>query len=165
MSTLTFRRTFRRWAIALGTALALHGGPPGAQVSILPTETASDVHVSWEVRNRFRLFRDEKDFNRHLAATSGRTILEAEQTLAQETDGRGWGRDMVTRLCVDGAGRILDTCVRDGVRESYLAPVDHPVTVRLTGPVPDGASCAWSFDSGEAAPQTLSAGCGADGNR
>ncbi len=159
------QRTFRRLvATGLLALLCLHGRPALAQISLLPTEVATDVSISWEVRNRFRLFRDEKDFNRHLAAESGRTILQAEQTLAQETDGRGWARDMVTRLCVDGAGRVLDTCVRDGVRESYLDPVDHRVTVRLTGAVPAGASCAWSFGNGQGAPQTLTVGCGEDVN-
>ncbi len=157
--------TFRRLAVAVFLAvLCLHGPPARAQLSILPSEVATDVSISWEVRNRFRLFRDEKDFNRHLAAESGRTILAAEQTLAQETDGRGWARDMVTRLCVDGAGRVLDTCVRDGVRESYLDPVDHRVTARLTGAVPADASCAWSFDNGQGPPQTLTLGCGEEVN-
>src|ERR1700757_5272285 len=101
-------------ALAFLVLPCLVGGPARAQLSILPNQVATDVGISWEVRNRFRLFRDEKDFDRHLAAESGRTILAAEQTLAQETDGRGWARDMVSRLCVDGAGRILDSCVRDG---------------------------------------------------
>ena len=164
MPNPSFRR-FRSFAAAGVVALlALHGAPARAQLSILPNEIATEVNVSWEVRNRFRLFRDEKDFNRHLAAESGRSVLSAEQTLAQETDGRGWARDMVTRLCVDGAGRVLDTCVRDGVRESYLTPVDHRVTVRLTGTVLTDAGCAWSFDNGEGQPQTVSAGCGEDVN-
>jgi hypothetical protein len=157
--------TFRRLAaFGLLALLCLYGRPALAQISLLPTEVATDVSISWEVRNRFRLFRDEKDFNRHLAAESGHTILQAEQTLAQETDGRGWARDMVTRLCVDGAGRVLDTCVRDGVRESYLDPVDHRVTVRLTGAVPPDARCAWTVDNGDGAPQTLTVGCGEDVN-
>src|SRR5262249_52614669 len=146
-------------------ALACVGAAPArAQLQILPNEIATDVTVSWEVKNRFRLFRDEKDFNRHLAAQSGRSILEAEQTLAQETDGRGWARDVVTRLCVDGAGRVLDTCLRDGVRESYLAPADHRVTVRLAGQVPADASCAWTFEGGQAPPQSLTASCREDVN-
>jgi hypothetical protein len=155
---------FRLVASSLLALLCLHAATARAQLSILPNEIATDVTVSWEVKNRFRLFRDEKDFNRHLAAESGRTVLEAEQTFAQETDGRGWARDMVTRLCLDGAGRVLDTCVRDGVRESYLAPVDHRVTARLTGAVPTDASCAWSFDNGEGPPQTVTASCGEDVN-
>ena len=155
---------FRLAASSLLALLCLSGAPARAQVQILPNEIATDVNVSWEVKNRFRLFRDERDFNRHLAAESGRTVLEAEQRLAQDTDGRGWARDMVTRLCVDGAGRALDTCVRDGVRESYLTPVDHRVAVRLTGPVPTDASCAWAFDNGDGPPQTVTAGCGEDVN-
>src|SRR6202158_5579817 len=159
MPNPTFRRLLRRLAaLGLLVVLCLPSRPAGAQLLILPNEVATGVTVSWEVKNRFRLFRDEKDFNRHLAATSGRGILAAEQTLAQETDGRGWARDMVTRLCADGAGRVLDTCVRDGVRESYLTPVDHRVAVRLTGTVPTDASCAWSFDNGEGAPQPLAIG-------
>jgi hypothetical protein len=156
--------TFRRSVLVVLALLCLHGPPARAQLSILPVEAATDVSITWEVRNRFRLFRDEKDFNRHLAAETGRTILEAEQTLARETDGRGWARDMVTRLCIDGAGHVLDTCVRDGVRESYLDPTDHRVTVRLAGAVPADASCAWSFDNGQGPPQTLTVGCGEDVN-
>jgi hypothetical protein len=155
---------FRLVASCLLALLCLHATPVRAQLQILPNEIATDVTVSWEVKNRFRLFRDEKDFNRHLAAESGRSILAAEQTFAQETDGRGWARDMVTRLCVDGAGRVVDTCVRDGVRESYLTPVDHRVAARLTGTVPADASCAWVFDDGEGPPRTVTAGCGDDVN-
>ncbi|HLH89823.1 MAG TPA: hypothetical protein VKX28_15330 [Xanthobacteraceae bacterium] len=147
-------------AMAFLALPCLLGGRAHAQLPITPPQVATDVSISWEVRNRFRLFRDEKDFNRHLAAESGTTILAAEQTLAQETDGRGWARDMVTRLCVDGSGHVLDSCMRDGVRESYLDPVDHRVTVRLTGAVPADASCAWSFDNGQGPPQTLDVGCG-----
>jgi lysophospholipase L1-like esterase len=151
---------FRRLAaLALLAVVALHDRPALAQLSLAPAEATTDMTISWEVRNRFRLFRDEKDFNRHVAATSGRSILAAEQALAQETEGRGWARDMVTRLCVDGAGRIVDTCMRDGARESYLDPVDHRVRVRLTGTVPAEANCDWTFDSHEGAPQAITASC------
>ena len=187
MRDLPFRPLAIRLAIGFVAALAMHlrlVGPVAAQLAPAPTppvqapavqappvqtapapvEQATDVTISWEVRNRFRLFRDEKDFNRHVAATSGHTILAAEQQLARDTDGRGWARDMVTRLCVDGAGRVLDTCVRDGIRESYLAPADHHVTARLAGAVPDQATCTWTFDTGDAAPQTLTASCREDIN-
>src|SRR5262245_35179978 len=154
-----------RLAASMLLALACVGAAPArAQLQILPNEIATDVTVSWEVKNRFRLFRDEKDFNRHLAAESGRSVLEAEQTFAQETDGRGWARDMVTRLCLDGAGRVVDTCLRDGLRESYLTPADHRVAARLSGTVPADASCAWSFDDGEGPARTVTAGCGEDVN-
>src|SRR5262245_46555532 len=139
---------FRPVATSL-LALACLAAPARAQLPILPNEIAADVTVTWEVKDRLRLVRDEKDFNRHLAAQSGRSVLEAEQALARESDGRGWARDMVTRLCVDGAGRAVDTCMRDGVRESYLTPSDHRVVARLAGAVPTDASCAWAFDSGD----------------
>ncbi len=155
-----------RFLAAIGAAMALAcvAAPAAAQLSLTPAEVATDVSVVWEVKNRFRLFRDERDFNRHLAVTSGRSILAAEQTLAQETGGRGWARDTVLRLCVDGAGRVVDNCVRDGVRESYLTPTDHRVTVKLTGQVPAGATCAWTFENGEGTPRAVSADCREDVN-
>jgi hypothetical protein len=64
---------------------------------------------------------------------------------------------MLARLCIDGAGRIADPCVRDGTGENYLAPTDHLVSVRLEGA--DGAPCAWGFDDGDRAPQTVDADC------
>jgi hypothetical protein len=158
------RSIIRRFLAMLGMAVAYGAAPAAAQLSLLPPETATDVSVVWEVKNRFRLFRDEKDFNRHLAVTSGRTILAAEETFEQETGGRGWARDMVLRLCVDGAGRVVETCTRDGVRESYLAPTEHRVTVKLAGQIPAGSSCAWAFDNGEGPPQTISVDCREDVN-
>ena len=47
-------------AIGVVAALSLHGAPAAAQLSIAPAENATDVTVTWEVRNRFRLFRDEE---------------------------------------------------------------------------------------------------------
>src|SRR3954453_17851327 len=58
---------------------------------------------------------------------------------------------MVNRLCIDLTGRVSEPCNRDNVRESYLTPTEHSVTVRLTGAVPVGAVCAWSFDDGDGA--------------
>ena len=64
----------------------------------------------------------------------------------------------MNRLCIDLAGRVSEPCTRDNVKESYLTPIDHPVTVRLTGPVPVGATCAWSFDDGDG-PQASTFDC------
>ena len=82
----------------------------------------------------------------------------AEQALEMQSDGRGWARNTVNRLCIDLAGRVSEPCTRDNVKESYLTPVDHPVVVRLTGPVPVGATCAWSFDDGDG-PQASTFDC------
>ena len=54
--------------------------------------------IEWEVKNRFRLFRSDADFQRHVAATRSDGVLAAERLLARETDGRGWARDTVERL-------------------------------------------------------------------
>ena len=107
------------------------------------------MQISWEVRNRFRLFREERDFLLHTDSARGRSILASEQALELQSDGRGWARNTVNRLCIDLTGRVNEPCTRDNVKESYLAPSEHPITVRLTGAVPVGATCAWSFDDGD----------------
>jgi lysophospholipase L1-like esterase len=131
-----------RWVPAQTAPAAVQGAPDNA------------MQISWEVRNRFRLFREERDFLLHAENAQGRSILASEQALELQSDGRGWARNMVSRLCIDLAGRISEPCIRDKVRESYLAAVDHPVTVRLTGEVPVGATCAWTFDDGEGPQQS-----------
>ena len=59
------------------------------------------MQISWEVRNRFRLFREERDFLLHTDGAHGRSILESEQALELQSDGRGWARNTVNRLCID----------------------------------------------------------------
>lgn len=135
--------------------------PSGVEPQIT-VEPATGVAVTWTVVNRFRLFRDQRDFRRHAEAAEGRTVLETEQMLAAAANGRGWAHDMVGRLCLDGIGQIADQCVRDGVRENYLNPADHSVEFRLTGVLPAGAACTWSFGpEGDAAPATTKAECDA----
>jgi lysophospholipase L1-like esterase len=136
----------------------------GALYSLVPTlanaQTSADapLQVSWEVRNRFRLFREERDFLLHAESNRGRSVLASEQALEVQGEGRGWARNMVNRLCIDLAGRVSEPCTRDNVKESYLTPADHPVVIRLTGPVPVGATCAWSLDDGDG-PQTSTFDC------
>jgi hypothetical protein len=140
-----------RWVSAQNAAAAAQGaaalGAPDAP-----------LQISWEVRNRFRLFREERDFLLHTESARGRSILASEQALELQSDGRGWARNTVNRLCIDLTGRVSEPCTRDNVKESYLTPVDHPITVRLTGPIPVGATCAWSFDDGEG-PQASTFDC------
>src|SRR5450755_1830933 len=126
-----------RWVAAQTAAAAALGAPD------------APLQITWEVRNRFRLFREERDFLLHADSAKGRSILASEQALELQSDGRGWARNTVNRLCIELSGRVGEACTRDGVKENYLAPADHPVTVRLAGPVPVGATCAWSFDDGD----------------
>jgi lysophospholipase L1-like esterase len=132
-----------------------------AALPALPTQraraqTAADaaLQISWEVRNRFRLFREERDFLLHAESARDRSVLASERALELQSDGRGWARNVVNRLCIDLSGRVNEPCTRDNVKESYLTPTDHPVTARLTGAVPVGAICAWSFDDGDGAQQS-----------
>jgi len=144
--------TVRRLTVCFMTLASISFADP-----TMAQPTAGELKMTWEVKNRFRLFREEKDFLLHVEAMRSRSVLEAEQMLAVQSDGRGWARNILTRLCIDGAGRIADPCVRDGTGENYLAPTDHLVSVRLEGA--DGAPCAWSFEDGERAPQTVNTDC------
>ena len=91
-------------------------------------------------------------------ARPGTASLASEQSLELRSDGRGWARNMVNRLCIDLQGRVNEPCTRDKVKENYLTPADHPVTIRLTGEVPVGATCGWSFDDGDG-PQASTFDC------
>lgn len=140
----------------LASALLMIGSlalcaPARAQLPSLQPSAAGEpqMQIAWEVRNRFRLFKEERDFREQAEAQSGLSVLAAEQALERQSEGRGWARNVVNRLCIDLAGRVNEPCSRDGVKESYLTPNDHPVTVRLTGAVPVGAVCAWTFDDGD----------------
>jgi len=148
-----------RWAAAQTTAApAAPMATPAAPVAA-PGPDDGSMQISWEVRNRFRLFREERDFKLFTESAQAGTILASEDMLEQQSDGRGWARNIVNRLCIDLTGRVGEACTRDNVKENYLAPADHPVTVRLTGQVPVGAICAWSFDDGGGPPRTSTIDC------
>ncbi len=121
---------------------------------VAQTTADAQLRISWEVRNRFRLFREERDFQLHVESERARGVLASERALELQSDGRGWARNMVNRLCIDLQGRVSEPCNRDNVKESYLTPIDHPIVVRLDGVVPVGATCAWSFDDGDGPQQS-----------
>jgi hypothetical protein len=130
--------------------------PPLARTS---PESASDApRIEWEVKNRFRLFRSDRDFERHVNAYRADGVLAAEHRLETDTGGRGWARTMVGSLCVDAVGNLTETCTRDGVAENYLAPDDHRISAVLANAPPE-ATCAWSFDDGERPPQQITLPC------
>src|SRR5258708_1288765 len=133
--------------------------PAGAPLQIQPPTVSQDLRIVWEVKNRFRLFRREADFLRQVAAQSLKTVLQAEQLMETETDGRGWASRVLSNLCVDPMGGVINTCERDGTRESYLAPVDHRVEMKVVG-AGAGTTCAWVFDEGDGQPRTYNGACG-----
>lgn len=148
------RLSLRLLIAAFGVAAAV----PFVQPAPVQAQAGAPLQISWEVRNRFRLFREERDFLFLADSLRDRSILSAEQGLSIQSDGRGWARNVVNRLCIDLAGRVNEPCTRDNVKESYLTPIDHPITVRLTGAAPVGATCTWSFDDGDG-PQTSTFDC------
>lgn len=148
MVVAVFRRSLLAAVVLAGMLAVWPVRPVSAQGA------APSLQISWEVRNRFRLFREERDFQLQLDALRNRTVLASEQMLGVQSDGRGWARNTVGRLCIDLAGRVSEPCTRDGVKESYLTPTEHPVTVRLSGEIPVGAVCAWTFDDGEGPRQS-----------
>jgi len=143
-------------AALLWTAPEVIPAQPAVAQTAPAADSASDtpMQISWEVRNRFRLFREERDFLLHTDSARGGSILASEQALELQSDGRGWARNTVNRLCIDLSGRVNEPCTRDNVKESYLTPADHPVTVRLSGQVPVGATCAWSLGDGDSPRQS-----------
>lgn len=141
------------------TCALLIAGPELATPARAQPAGEAEARIVWEVKNRFRLFRNEKDFQRHLAAYRADGVLAAEQRLARESDGRGWAREVVTRLCVDPTGALVETCERDGERELYLAPRDHRIGVIVAGAVPAGAVCTWSFADEESPAQHATGPC------
>jgi hypothetical protein len=141
--------------LAALTALTICAGPDFAAAQ----PGGDEMQIDWEVKNRFRLFRRDADFQHHVVANRTGSQLAAERWLSQATDGRGWAKDVVDHLCVDTAGNLLETCERDGERENYLVPQTHRVEVRLTGTVPADSTCNWSFDDGTIPPQQVNASC------
>jgi hypothetical protein len=115
------------------------------------------ARVVWEVKNRFRLFREEKDFLLHVDALRGQSIVESEYDLAEQSEGRGWARNTVGRLCIDTAGTIAESCNRDGVRENYLSPAEYRVGVSVAGA--GGSICAWHFERGDGSVRELRSIC------
>lgn len=129
-------------------------------VAAQPTGAAQ---INWEVANRFRLFAEQKDFDNQVKeylASSGKSVLAAEQTMETRGDGQGWA-SRLGALCYDTwRGRIIPRCKRDGVTETYINPID--ARVRLTVKLPDDfgdATCAWQVGSGGDA-QKFTANCG-----
>jgi len=143
-------------ALAL-TALLLPLIPDSS--ALAQTPGSAKPRIEWEVKNRFRLFRSEADFQRHLASWRNDGVLGSERRLAVESDGRGWARDTVERLCVDRAGRLMEFCERDGTREVYLSPGDHRIGVVLAAAPTDAVRCAWTFEDGSSEPRQFEGAC------
>jgi hypothetical protein len=111
------------------------------------------VSISWQVKSRFRLFKNEEDFKYMAANYDAGGVLASENRLAAATGGNGWARRIVNGLCVDSDGQLLQSCTRDystndpgreTFTENYLAPAEHAIGVTANGTAAD-AKCTWKF--------------------
>ncbi len=152
---LPLRRPAMRFSVILAAFIVL---APLDAASAQLADTGN-FRIVWEVKNRFRLFRNEADFKRQEAASRDDGILAAERRLEVDSGGLGWAKDVVGNLCLDQYGNLLQTCERDGEKESYLTPRDYPISVGIEGTAPPGATCTWSFDDGEGQLRQMSAPC------
>jgi len=146
-------------ALFIGLLTGLLAGLAPRDAAHAQLAGTGDFRIQWEVKNRFRLFRNEADFQRQVAESRGDGILAEERRLENDTAGIGWAKDVVGNLCLDGYGELVDSCDRDGTKESYLNPRDHPVGVTVSGPVPQDANCIWNFDDGDGPVRQSTAPC------
>ncbi len=134
-----------------------------AVLSLLPlvfsapghSQTANGITIDWEVRSRFRLFKNEDDFlrlaNAHLAA---RSVFAAETAMENDAryGGKGWAREVLPHLCTNEQGQLQENCERNysdtashtNTDELYLTPSDHRIRVKANGAA-NGAQCTWKF--------------------
>jgi hypothetical protein len=127
---------------------------------------SAQAQIKWEVANRFRLFAEQAQFDRHVEggrATAGgwKSILDAERALAANSAGRGWATE-IGALCYDSQrGQVPGNCRRDGTLENYLNPQSS--RIKLTAALPaafTGAQCTWTLGTGSSA-KTIQRPCNA----
>ena len=75
--------------LSVALVAAALAGLPASPVQAQGGPGYGGLQISWEVRNRFRLFREERDFLLHAETGRGRSVLASEQALAIQSDGRG----------------------------------------------------------------------------
>jgi hypothetical protein len=97
-----------------------------------------DFHIVWEVKNRFRLFRNEADFLRQVAASRGDGVLAAERRLERESDGLGWARDVVPTCVSTIPATSRKPASATASARIILVPRDHPIGVTTFRPAAAG---------------------------
>src|ERR1700722_14428727 len=68
-------------AVAQGALAEAQAAPAAAQGA-----PDGSMQISWEVRNRFRLFREERDFLLHTDSAQAGDILTSERALEAQSD-------------------------------------------------------------------------------
>jgi lysophospholipase L1-like esterase len=113
-------------------------------------QSPTGIGIKWEVKNRFRLFKYEYDFE-YMVRRHGRDGVLADETrLARETAGVGWASRFVKRLCAisqpscSRVYSITGSAQSATFNEPYLVPDYHRIGVTAEG-APPGSLCTWKF--------------------
>src|SRR5262249_44036647 len=145
------------FVLALCGSLVVMSGAFAQEATAPSSPQDATPSISWEVKNRFRLFVSGADFEtqvnaRKAAIAQGANLsdltLKTEQILSQQTEGEGWARELSV-LCVDGTGKLVKSCRRgpDGTVENMINPQSHFIELRAALPASlSGAQCAWTID-------------------
>ena len=113
---------------------------PEAAPPVAPTPEADvpldpSLRIDWEVKNRFRLFRREADFQRHVTANRAGSLLAAERSARARAPTAAAGpATWSIGSASTRAGTLLDTCERDGERENLSGAGDHRIGVTARRP-------------------------------
>src|SRR5262245_65513764 len=98
-------------SLAQDAPASQESAPPASPELVPPALSdpvaADGLRIEWEVKNRFRLFRSEADFQHHVEAHRAGGVLAAEQRLARASEGHGWGEDMLDRGWIAQDGRLM----------------------------------------------------------
>lgn len=137
-------------ALLIAFPALLAGSAPQARAA----ETGPCANgICWKIENRFRLFSDARDFSLHeqawaATAAEGRGVLAMERWLNGRPDSpaQGWAAGAVDRLCFDEKNNVARAfCVRDGVRENYINPLDFAVRLDADPVLASPAhNCEWT---------------------
>jgi hypothetical protein len=124
-----------------------------------PVLAQEALQIEWQVTNRFRLFSNQADFEWYVVNSGSQpghsvSVLATEQTLIENTNGRGWAA-RISHLCFDTVkGGTPDTCNRDGLNEAYLNPKTVSIRLDLSPPANlSNAQCAWKIGAELLAPE------------
>jgi hypothetical protein len=118
----------------------------------LVAQAPAQGQITWEVANRFRLFAEQKDFDRHVnawrlsQAGGSSSILNTERKLENQLKDMGWA-STVGRLCYDRVtGELARTCLRDNMREDYVKPSKQLIKLKVSLPAEFAhAGCMWTI--------------------
>ena len=94
---------------------------------------ASAPHIEWEVKNRFRLFRNEADFQRHVARIAA-TACSRPSSGSRARATAAAGRATRSSGCAStGPASCWNSATATASAKSILSPRDHRIGVTLAG--------------------------------